>query len=152
MLTWALPVENISEYAASALLIQVNRSGLHFDIYVHYVIFVFWSWQSHVFCSGDSDIIKSVPGDHWPGFQAIACLLSFGSFSIWNAGFNWEHCDILLTSTIFLNLYASLIAIFYLLDVWVNLSEYFISCVNFYLNFHLLVDVLWLVSEATVSY
>ena len=28
MLTWALPVENISEYAASALLIQVNHGYL----------------------------------------------------------------------------------------------------------------------------
>ena len=127
MLTWALPVENISEYAASALLIQVNRSGLHLDIYVHYLIFVFWLWQSCVLFRW----FRYHQERTWwslTQFPSNSCLLSFGSFSIWNAGFNWEHCDILLTSTIFLNLYASLIAIFYLLDVWVNLSVLYFLC------------------------
>jgi len=94
MSTWALLVVNISECAASVLLIQVYRIGLYFDIQRHILLFLLTVNFLCIF-PGDSDIIKSVPGDHWFCFQAVECLVSLIPFFVFlELGFNREHCVI----------------------------------------------------------
>lgn len=65
MLIWGQHVENIFACRALALLIQVHLKFV-FSLYDFIIVVTDWLdfFYGLVFSTGDSDIIKSLPGDH----------------------------------------------------------------------------------------
>jgi hypothetical protein len=79
MSTWELLVASISVYLAWALLMQVIHERNY--CVLNLIFSIGWChWQlpeRHSFLCGigDSDIIKTVPGDHWADFSSGSVIL-----------------------------------------------------------------------------